>query len=155
MRTFPSVAELAAAVGETIGPGAWERIDQRRVDLFANATGDHQWIHLDAARAAAGPFGGTIAHGYLTLSLLPALVGRLYRVEGVRMGINYGLNRVRFPAPLPVGAAVRAAATIADVTEVDGGVQLRTVVTVSSDAGSRPVCVAETLSRLILGENDR
>ncbi|SCG55189.1 MaoC family dehydratase [Micromonospora halophytica] len=155
MRIFASTDDLAAAVGETLGPGPWERIGQDRVQLFADATGDHQWIHLDAARAATGPFGGTIAHGYLTLSLLPALAGRLYRVEGVRMGINYGLNRVRFPAPLRVGAAVRATVTITDVSPVPGGVQLVTTATVDSDAGGKPVCVAETVSRLLTAEPAR
>ncbi|MGQ5261133.1 MaoC family dehydratase [Micromonospora sp. ZYX-F-536] len=148
MRVFTSFDELAGAVGETIGPGPWQRIEQSRVDLFADATDDHQWIHLDPVRAAAGPFGGTIAHGYLTLSLLPALAGQLYRVEGVAMGVNYGLNRVRFPAPLRVGAAVRATVVIADVSPVDGGVQLVAAVTVESDGGGKPVCVAETVSRL-------
>ncbi|MGK5741063.1 MaoC family dehydratase [Micromonospora sp. URMC 103] len=148
MRTFASIDELAAATGETLGPGPWQRIEQKRVDLFADATDDHQWIHVDPERAAAGPFGATVAHGYLTLSLLPALVGALYRVEGVGMGVNYGLNRVRFPAPVRVGSAVRASATIADVSPVDGGVQVVTAVTVDSDAGGKPVCVAETVSRL-------
>ncbi|MGI5520405.1 MaoC family dehydratase [Micromonospora sp. CA-259024] len=148
MRVFASFEELAGAVGETIGPGPWQRIEQSRVDLFADATDDHQWIHLDPVRAAAGPFGGTIAHGYLTLSLLPALAGRLYRVDGVAMGVNYGLNRVRFPAPVRVGAAVRATATIAEVSPVSGGVQLIAAVTVESDSGGKPVCVAETVSRL-------
>ncbi|MER7889855.1 MaoC family dehydratase [Micromonospora sp. NPDC094482] len=151
MRTFASIDELAAAVGETVGPGPWQTVDQSRVDLFADATDDHQWIHVDPRRAAAGPFGGTIAHGYLTLSLLPALVGRLYRVEGVGMGVNYGLNRVRFPAPVRVGSAVRASATIAEVSSVDGGVQVVTAVTVESDAGGKPACVAETVSRLYRG----
>ncbi|MBO4205972.1 MaoC family dehydratase [Micromonospora echinofusca] len=148
MRTFTGVDDLAGAVGQPLGPGPWERIDQHRVDLFADATDDHQWIHTDPVRAAAGPYGGTIAHGYLTLSLLPALVGRLYRVDGVRLGVNYGLNRVRFPAPVRVGGAVRATATILGVTPVDGGAQLVTTVVVDSDTGGKPVCVAETVSRL-------
>ena len=148
MRVFSSVDDLAAAVGETLGPGPWQQIEQGRVDLFAEATDDHQWIHVDPTRAAAGPFGGTIAHGYLTLSLLPALAGELYRVQGVGMGVNYGLNRVRFPAPLRVGTAVRATAVIAEVSPVSGGVQLVTAVTVESDSGGKPVCVAETVSRL-------
>ncbi|WP_328848354.1 MaoC family dehydratase [Micromonospora zamorensis] len=148
MRVFGSFEELAAAVGETIGPGPWQRIEQSRVDLFADATDDHQWIHLDPERAAAGPFGGTIAHGYLTLSLLPALAGQLYRVEGVAMGVNYGLNKVRFPAPVRVGAAVRATVVIAEVSPVSGGVQMVATVTVESDTGGKPVCVAETVSRL-------
>ncbi|PYC70759.1 dehydratase [Micromonospora arborensis] len=148
MRVFSSFEELSAAVGEHLGPGPWQRIEQSRVDLFADATDDHQWIHLDPVRAAAGPFGATIAHGYLTLSLLPALARELYRVEGVAMGVNYGLNRVRFPAPVRVGAAVRATATIAEVSPVIGGVQLVATVTVESDSGGKPVCVAETVSRL-------
>ncbi|MCZ7374812.1 MaoC family dehydratase [Micromonospora sp. WMMC250] len=148
MRVFSSFEELAAAVGETFGPGPWRPVEQKRVDLFADATDDHQWIHLDPARAAAGPFGGTIAHGYLTLSLLPTLAGQLYRVDGVTMGVNYGLNRVRFPAPVRVGTAVRATATIAEVTPVSGGVQVVATVTVESDGGGKPVCVAETVSRL-------
>ncbi|MEU5565138.1 MaoC family dehydratase [Micromonospora musae] len=148
MRTFASIDELAAAVGETVGPGPWQAIDQKRVDLFADATDDHQWIHVDPERAAAGPFGGTVAHGYLTLSLLPALAGTLYRVRGVGMGVNYGLNRVRFPAPLRVGSSVRASATFTDVSTVDGGVQVVNTVTVETDAGGKPVCVAETVSRL-------
>ncbi|MET8281580.1 MaoC family dehydratase [Micromonospora sp. NPDC005174] len=148
MRVFTSVDELAAAVGETLGPGPWQRIDQDRVNLFADATDDHQWIHVDPERAAAGPFGAPIAHGFLTLSLVPALAGQLYRVEGIAMGVNYGLNRVRFPAPLRVGAAVRASAVIAEVSPVSGGVQMVTAVTVHSDGGDKPVCVAETVSRL-------
>lgn len=148
MRVFTSVDELTAAIGETLGPGPWQPIEQDRVNLFADATDDHQWIHVDPERAAAGPFGATIAHGFLTLSLVPALAGQLYRVEGVAMGVNYGLNRVRFPAPLRVGAAVRASAVIAEVSPVSGGVQVVTAVTVNSDGGDKPVCVAETVSRL-------
>ncbi|UNO42930.1 MaoC family dehydratase [Streptomyces sp. MST-110588] len=149
-RVFASLDELRAAVGENLGTSDWLEIDQKRIDLFADATGDHQWIHVDQEAAAAGPFGSTIAHGYLTLSLLPALVPRLMRVDNVKMGINYGVNKVRFPAPVPVGSRVRATATIADVTEVPGGVQLATTVTVEREGGDKPVCVAETLSRFYL-----
>lgn len=149
-RVFGSVAELRDAVGTEIGPSDWLEIDQKRIDLFAEATGDHQWIHVDPEQAAAGPFGTTIAHGYLTLSLLPALVPQVLRVEGVRMGVNYGVNKVRFPAPVPVGSRLRAWVGIADVTEVGGGVQLATRVTVEREDGDKPVCVAESLSRYYL-----
>ncbi|MDG4830854.1 MaoC family dehydratase [Solwaraspora sp. WMMD1047] len=151
MRRFASLDELTGAVGQQLGPGDWFTIDQARVARFADATDDHQWIHLDQARAAAGPYGGTIAHGFLTLSLLPALVGGLYRVDGVRMAVNYGLNRVRFPAPVRVGTAIRAGAVIASAEPVDSGAQLVLAVTVESDAGGKPVCVAETVSRLYAG----
>ncbi|GAA1851535.1 MaoC family dehydratase [Asanoa iriomotensis] len=147
-REFASVEDLAAAVGETLGPGEWFEVDQSRVNLFADATDDHQWIHIDPERAAQGPFGGPVAHGFLTLSLLPSLVGALYAVKGTRMGVNYGLNRVRFPAPVRVGTAVRVRAEIAAVDPVAGGVQLVAKVTVESNAGDKPVCVAETVSRL-------
>ncbi|MCK7623166.1 MaoC family dehydratase [Streptomyces sp. RS10V-4] len=146
-RVFGSVEELRAAVGEELGPSDWMAVDQRRIDLFAEATGDHQWIHVDPEKAAAGPFGTTIAHGYLTLSLLPVLVPRLLRVDNVAMGINYGTNKVRFPAPVPVGSRLRARARIAEVAEVPGGVQLTTVVTVEREGGEKPVCVAESVSR--------
>ncbi|AXG77071.1 MaoC family dehydratase [Streptomyces paludis] len=153
-RIFTSVDELRAAIGEQLGPGEWLEIDQKRVDLFAEATGDHQWIHVDPDRAATGPFGTTIAHGYLTLSLLPLFVPRLLRVENVRMGVNYGTNKVRFPAPVPVGSRLRASAVLTEVTEVaagpaagDGGVQLTARVTVEREGGDKPVCVAESVSR--------
>jgi acyl dehydratase len=148
MKIFTSAQDLTEAVGQTFGPGPWHAIEQDRVNLFADATGDHQWIHLDAQRAAAGPFGGTIAHGYLTLSLLPALVPDLYLYENVQMGVNYGLNKVRFPAPVKVGSKVRVSATIKEVTPVPGGVQLVNEVIIESDAGGKPVCVAETVSRV-------
>ncbi|MFI1964657.1 MaoC family dehydratase [Streptomyces pathocidini] len=149
-RVFSSLDELRSAVGEQLGHSDWLEIDQKRIDLFAEATGDHQWIHVDPEKAAAGPFGTTIAHGYLTLSLLPVLVPQLMRVEGVRMGINYGSNKVRFPSPVPVGSRVRATGTIAEVTEAGGGVQLTTAVTVEREGGEKPVCVAETVSRFYL-----
>ena len=108
MRTFESVADLAAAAGETIGQSDWVTITQEDVNLFADATGDHQWIHVDPERAAKGPFGKTIAHGYMTLSLLPRLQHEIYTVNGIKLAINYGLNKVRFPSPVPVGSRVRA-----------------------------------------------
>jgi acyl dehydratase len=148
MRTFASVQELAAAVGEPLGPGPWLRIDQDRVDAFAEATGDPQWIHVDRVRAATGPYGGTIAHGYLVLSLLPLLARDLYQVRTARMGINYGLNRVRFPAPLPVGASIRVLGELVDVGLLPGAAQVTTRFTVSTDRGDKPCCVAETVSRI-------
>ncbi|MDK1475703.1 MaoC family dehydratase [Streptomyces sp. 549] len=149
-RVFPSIDALRAAVGEVLGPSDWLEVDQKRIDLFADATGDHQWIHVDPERAADGPFGTTIAHGYLTLSLLPVLVPQVLRVEGVSMGVNYGVNKVRFPAPVPVGSRLRATVRIADVTEAGGGVQLAAEVTVEREGGDKPVCVAESLSRFYL-----
>jgi len=150
-RVFASADELRAAVGEELGPSDWLEVDQKRIDLFADATGDHQWIHVDPERAAAGPFGATIAHGYLTLSLLPVLVPQLMRVEGVRMGINYGVNKVRFPSPVPVGSRVRATALLTDVTALgEDCVQLTARVTVEREGGEKPVCVAESVSRYYL-----
>ncbi|WP_030542231.1 MaoC family dehydratase [Streptomyces albus] len=149
-RVFASLDELKSAVGEELGHSDWLEIDQKRIDLFAEATGDHQWIHVDPEKAAAGPFGTTIAHGYLTLSLLPVLVPQLMRVEGVRMGINYGSNKVRFPSPVPVGSRLRATGRIAEVSEVAGGVQLAAVITVEREGGDKPVCVAESVTRFYL-----
>jgi len=146
-RVFTSTDELTAAVGEELGVSDWLEIDQKRIDLFADATGDHQWIHVDPERAKDGPFGTTIAHGYLTLSLLPALVPQVMRVEGMQMGVNYGVNKVRFPATVPVGSRVRARVELADVAEAGGGVQVAAKVTVEREGGEKPVCVAETLSR--------
>ena len=149
-RIFTSPEELRAAVGEDLGPSDWLEIDQKRIDLFAEATGDHQWIHVDPEKAAAGPFGTTIAHGYLTLSLLPYFSPQLLRVEGVRMGVNYGSNKVRVPSPVPVGSRLRATGRIAEVTEVKDGIQLTLTVTVESEGGAKPACVAETVSRFYL-----
>jgi acyl dehydratase len=149
-RTFASLDELRAAVGEELGTTGWLEIDQKRIDLFADATGDHQWIHVDPDRAAQGPFGATIAHGFLTLSLIPSLTPELLRVEGMKMGVNYGVNKVRFPAPVPVGSRLRASGLIAEVTEVAGGVQLVTRITIEREGGEKPVCVAETVSRFYL-----
>ncbi|MCZ4118171.1 MaoC family dehydratase [Streptomyces sp. H39-S7] len=149
-RIFASLDDLRAAVGEQLGTTGWMEIDQKRIDLFAEATGDHQWIHVDPEKAAQGPFGTTIAHGFLTLSLIPSFTPDLFRVEGVKMGVNYGVNKVRFPAPVPVGSRLRATAQIAEVTEVGGGVQLVTKVTIEREGGDKPVCVAETVARFYL-----
>jgi acyl dehydratase len=144
---FNSLEELRAAAGTEIGVSDWVEIDQARVNLFADATGDHQWIHVDPERAAAGPFKTTVAHGYLTLSLLPMLSDGVVTVAGVRMGVNYGLNKVRFPAPLPVGSRVRARFELLSVDDVEGGVQTVARTTVEREGGDKPVCVAETVSR--------
>ncbi|MEU6539856.1 MaoC family dehydratase [Streptomyces sp. NPDC047000] len=146
-RIFTSVDELKAAVGEQLGYSDWVEVDQKRIDLFADATGDHQWIHVDPERAAGGPFGTTIAHGYLTLSLLPLFAPQLMAVEGVRMGVNYGTNKVRFPAPVPVGSRLRCTARIGGVEEVTGGVQVTVAFVVEREGGDKPVCVAESVSR--------
>ncbi len=147
MKVFSSLDELRAAVGTVLGPGDWLRVEQAQVDLFAAATGDHQWIHVDPVRAAAGPFGGTIAHGFLTLSLLPVLVRGLYRIDGVGMAVNYGLGKVRFPAPVPTGTTVRARVALREVSDVTGGAQLVSLVTVESSASEKPCCVAEAMTR--------
>ena len=132
--------------GDVFGPSSWIEIPQDRIDAFAAATGDYQWIHVDPERAANGPFGSTIAHGYLTLSLLPVASYEVIPREG-RMSINYGLNRVRFPAPVPVGSRVRASFEVASVDEVDGGAQVTMTATVEREGGSKPVCVAEVVFR--------
>jgi acyl dehydratase len=141
---------LMALVGSEIGVSQWEVIDQDRIDAFAGATGDHQWIHVDRERAAQGPFGGTIAHGFLTLSLIPALLAdQQLPVPTPRMGINYGLDRTRFITPVPVGSRVRARTRLDEVTEVAGGVQLKRTVTVELEGSDKPALVAETLTRLM------
>lgn len=141
--------ELVAAVGRHLGYSDWVTVDQSRIDLFAEATGDRQWIHVDPERAADGPFGTTIAHGYLTLSLIPMLVWQVYEVRGVKMGVNYGSNRVRFPAPVPVGSRLRAGVELVSVTEGGGGLQVVARVTVEREGGDKPACVAETVSVVV------
>ena len=149
MRVFENPEELAKAVGTELGASEWLTIDQDRINLFADATGDHQWIHVDPEKAAHGPFGGTIAHGFLTLSLIPVLVQDVYRVDGVRMGVNYGLNKVRFVTPVPVGSKVRAVLTLASVTEAPGGgFQIASTVVIEIDGVEKPAAVAETLVRV-------
>jgi acyl dehydratase len=145
---FASLDDLRAAVGTEVGHGRWLDVSQERIDTFAEATGDHQWIHVDPERAASGPFGGTIAHGFLSLSLIPALTAGLTAVDGVTMGVNYGLNKVRFPAPVPVGSRVRGRVELMSMDDVPGGVQLTSRVTVEREGGDKPVCVAETITRL-------
>ena len=148
MRVFAKPSDVAAAVGEHLGYSEWREIDQARIDAFADTTDDHQWIHVDPERAKAGPFGTTIAHGFLTLSLVPALASEVYRVDGARMGINYGLDKVRFPAPLPVGSRMRGGVELLSADEVaGGGIQVRNRVTIEREGGEKPICVAETLSR--------
>ncbi|MFJ8053381.1 MaoC family dehydratase [Streptomyces luteogriseus] len=149
-RIFTSVDDLKSAVGEQLGYTDWLDIDQKRIDLFAEATGDHQWIHVDPEKAAAGPFGTTIAHGYLTLSLLPLFGPQLIAVEGVKMSVNYGTNKVRFPAPVPVNSRLRATAKISAVDEVSGGVQVAVAFSVEREGGDKPVCVAESVARYYL-----
>jgi acyl dehydratase len=142
-----SIEELTSLVGTHLGYSDYRTITQEQVNLFAEATGDHQWIHVDPERAKAGPFGHTIAHGYLTLSLIPVLVGGLLKVEGVAMGVNYGSNKVRFTSPVPVGSEVRAGATLASVEEVAGGVQVAMDVVIEVRDATKPSCVAQTISR--------
>ena len=146
---FASPAELEGAVGAHLGYSEWVEITQERIDLFADATGDHQWIHVDPERAEDGPFGTTIAHGYLTLSLTNMLLPQIVRVEGISMGVNYGADKVRFPAPVPCGSRVRAGAELAAVDPVAGGVQAKIVVTVEIEGASKPACVVESLSRFL------
>ena len=142
-----TLASLADRVGQHLATSAWVSVDQQRINLFAEATGDHQWIHVDAQRAAAGPFGSTIAHGFLTLSLLPELAEKAMVVDDVRMGINYGLNRVRFPAPVPVDSRLRGHVTLQAYEVIPGGAQLTMEITIEREGSDKPVCVAETVSR--------
>ena len=136
-------------IGKELGPTEWLDVDQERIDRFADATGDHQWIHVDPERAAAGPFGSTVAHGYLTLSLLPLLMTDALNLTGYSMGINYGVNKVRFPAPVPSGSRVRATFTVQSVDEVPGGEQGVVLATVEREGGDKPVCVAELVARML------
>jgi len=147
MRHFPKLQDLQPLVGQEIGVSDWTVVDQARIDRFAEATGDHQWIHIDPARAAAGPFGSTIAHGFLTLSLLPLMSETGFDVGDVVMGVNYGLNRVRFPAPVPSGSRLRGRFKLLAYEPLDGGAQLTVEVTMEREGSPKPVCVAESLSR--------
>ena len=143
---------LRALIGQTVGPGPWVEVAQGRVDAFADATDDHQWIHVDPERAAhESSFGGTIAHGFLTLSLIPGLMRDVLSISGFAMSVNYGCNKVRFPAPLPVGTRVRLSLVIDDVTALPMGVQTTITASVHQEAGSKPVCVATLIGLRVLG----
>lgn len=149
MKVFDNLSEFVAAAGSQLGPTEWMEITQERVNLFADATDDHQWIHVDPERAAAGPFGGAIAHGLLTLSLLPHFMHQLYRVDNVALAVNYGYNKVRFITPVKVGANVRAGAVISKVDELDGAVQVTLTVTVEIEGSDKPAAVVESIVRII------
>ena len=148
MKTFQTLAELPPLIGQTVATSDWITITQEQVNLFAQATGDHQWIHVDVERAKAGPFGGPIAHGFLTLSLLPRFFDAALTVVQTRMGVNYGLNKVRFIAPVPVGSRLRARMKLLACDSIDqGGMQLTWEVTVEREGTAKPVCVAESIAR--------
>ncbi|GAB3206730.1 MaoC family dehydratase [Nocardia tengchongensis] len=149
MQVFEGLPELEKAVGTHLGYSDWHTVTQQQIDNFADATGDHQWIHVDPVRAAAGPFGATVAHGFLTLSLLPMLAAGVYTVTGLSMGINYGANKVRFPAPVPVDSRVRAGVELVSLTPASTGFQLVTRVTVEIDGAPKPACVAEHVALLV------
>jgi len=149
MKTFNGVDELKAAVGEHLGHSDWHTITQEQIDQFAEATGDHQWIHVDTEKAAAGPFGATIAHGFLTLSLLPMLTSQVYKVTGVSAGLNYGANKVRFPSPVPVDSRVRAGVELLDVVPNTMGFQVATRVTIEREGGDKPACVVDMLAIVV------
>jgi acyl dehydratase len=148
-RTFTGVDEVVGAVGTQLGETEWLEITQQQVNQFADATGDHQWIHVDVERAASGPYGGTIAHGYLTLSLIARFGEELFSVEGVTAKLNYGVNKVRFPTPVPVGSRVRAGASIAGAQETPAGVQVSLQWVIELENSTKPACVAETVVLLV------
>jgi acyl dehydratase len=151
MLTITGLDELKAKVGEEIGVSDWHEVTQDAIDEFARVTGDDQWIHIDTERAKETPFGGTIAHGYYTLSLGPMFSYRMFSVQGFAFGVNYGANRIRFPAPLPVGSRVRMRATLAGVEDIPGGAQFTVTQTFEREGGDKPVCVAEVLARVYEG----
>ncbi len=145
--TIDGIDGLKACVGQHLGYSDYVEITQERVNLFAEATGDHQWIHVDVERAKSGPFGGPIAHGYLTLALGPVLLPEILQVSGITMGVNYGTNKVRFPSPVPVGAKLRLGATLAGVEDVTGGAQLTIALVFEVEGAPKPACVAEVVYR--------
>ena len=147
---FATPHDLLAAIGKPLGASDWLEIRQERIDGFADATGDHQWIHVDPERAKSGPFGKTIAHGYLTLSLVNCFLPQIVEVRGISMGVNYGCEKVRFPAPVPVGARIRGVGQLVAAEEVKGGAVQATVrVTVEIEGGAKPACVVDTISRFV------
>jgi len=147
MRSFERLTELQPLVGQHVADSDWITLDQHRIDLFADATGDHQWIHVDPVRAAAGPFGATVAHGFLTLSLLPEMSHTAFEVRDTRMGVNYGLNRVRFMAPVPVGSRLRGRFKLLAYEPIEGGAQVTMEVTMEREGSAKPVCIAESVAR--------
>ncbi|MEV0291991.1 MaoC family dehydratase [Nocardia sp. NPDC050710] len=149
MKVFHGLPELEKAVGTHLGYSDWHTVTQEQIDRFADATGDHQWIHVDPEKAAAGPFGTTVAHGFLTLSLLPMLTVSVYTVEGLSMGVNYGANKVRFPAPVPVGSRVRAGVELVSLVPASMGYQVVSRVTVEIEGAAKPACVAESVALLV------
>jgi acyl dehydratase len=151
MLTINGIDELKSRVGEELGVSDWHEVTQDKIDAFAEVTGDDQWIHIDPERAKETPFGGTIAHGYYTLSLAPRFSYDLFKLDGVAFGLNYGLGKVRFPAPLPVGDKVRMRMELQDVADIPGGAQITMKLTFEREGGDKPVCVAESLSRVYLG----
>jgi acyl dehydratase len=151
MRTITGLDELKRAEGEDLGTSDWHEVTQDAIDAFADVTGDHQWIHVDVDRAKETPFGGTIAHGYYTLSLAPMFMEQIFGLDGFAFAVNYGLDKVRFPAPLPVGSRVRMHARLARLQEVPGGAQMTVEATFEREGGDKPVCVAQTLARVYEG----
>ena len=147
MKTFEKLTDMQSLVGQELGDSEWISIEQPRIDQFAQATGDHQWIHIDPVRAAAGPFGATIAHGFLTLSLLPEMTASAITISDVRMGVNYGLNRVRFTAPVLVGSRLRGRFKLLSFDPIEGGAQLTIEVSIQREGSAKPVCIAESISR--------
>jgi acyl dehydratase len=147
MKSYATLAELEHEVGAEAAVSDWITVTQERIDRFADATGDHQWIHVDPERARAGPFGTTVAHGFLTLSLLPEMAASAIRVHDTRMGVNYGLNKVRFPAPVPSGSRLRGHFTLVKFERIEGGAQLTYAVRMEREGSDKPVCVAESVGR--------
>ena len=145
--TIRNLEELKQWVGKEVATSDWLTVDQARIDRFADATGDHQWIHVDPVRAAAGPFRGTVAHGFLTLSMLPEMGANAMEFRDVRMGVNYGLNRVRFTSPVPVGSRVRGRFKLLEYKTIEGGAQITFDVTIEREGADKPACVAEAVSR--------